>query len=272
MLLLATLVTLFSLGWSQNSAPAAPADYLVGPQDVLNIAVFGESDLTRMVTLDADGTFDYPYIGRVQGGGLTARAIGEDIAKRLKATYYVNPQVTVEVAKFRSRKVFVLGNVHAPGQYPLIGTMSVLELLAAAGSPTPAAAGYVMISRPVGAPVRLPDDEPGGGSSVRLTLRALQSGQVPPGFALRDGDTINVPRAETVMVTGQVKTTGPVTLDGDLTVMQAIGLAGGATDRGAINRVKIFRMIGGTLQEVRNVKLSDLVKPGDTIEVPQRYF
>ena len=118
---------------------AAPAEYVAGPQDVLNIVVFGEEDLKKTVALDADGTFDFPYVGRIKAGGLTARAIGEEIAGKLKK-FYVNPQVSVEVAKFRSQNVFVFGQVHAPGQYPLSGNMSVLQALAAAGSPTAAAA------------------------------------------------------------------------------------------------------------------------------------
>jgi polysaccharide biosynthesis/export protein len=273
-MLLLSLLTLVALAGPQGPAsqPAPPADYVVGPQDVLSVVVFGEPDLTKTVTLDADGTFDYPYIGRVKGGGLTARQIADDVAKRLKATYYVNPQVGVEVTKFRSQKVIVLGNVHAPGQYPLSGNMSVLEVLAAAGSPTAAAASYVLVSRPAGSLPRLPDDEPGGGSSLRLTMKALQGGQAPPGFQLRDNDTINVPKAETVWVTGHVRTTGPVVLDGEMTVMQVISAAGGATEKGAVNRVRIHRQVDGEVREVRGVKLSDPVRAGDVIDVPQRFF
>ena len=150
--------------------------------------------------------------------------------------------------------------------------MSVLQALAAAGSPTPAAAAYVVISRPAGSGPRLPKDEPGGGTSLRITLRELQTGQVPSGFALRDGDTVTIPKADTVYVTGYVNTPGPYPIDGDLTVMQAIAMAGGATDKGAPNRVRIFRTVSGKQQEVKGVKLSDLVRPGDTLDVPQRYF
>src|SRR5688572_31800543 len=140
MVLITTLLMVLSSAAPQATAPA---EYVAGPQDVLNIVVFGEEDLTKTVALDADGTFDYPYIGRVKAGGLTARRIAEEIARRLRETYYVNPQVSVEVAKYRSQNVIVLGHVHAPGRYPLAGSMSVLEVLAAAGSPTSAAASYV---------------------------------------------------------------------------------------------------------------------------------
>ena len=275
MLLITTLVTLLAVGGAETPAPqarsAAPAEYVAGPQDVLRIVVFGEEDLTKTVSLDADGTFDFPYVGRVNAGGLTARAIGEEIARKLKS-FYVNPQVSVEVTKFRSQNIFVFGQVHAPGQYPLSGNMSVLQALAAAGSPTAAAAAYVVISRPSGAEPQLPKAETGGGTSLRITLKELQSGQLPAGFALRDGDTVTIPKAETIFVTGQVKIPGPYVIEADLTVMQAIAMAGGATDKGAPNRVRIFRTIDGKQQEVKGVKLSDLVKAGDTIDVPQRYF
>jgi polysaccharide export outer membrane protein len=275
MVLLTTLLILLSPGAPQAPAPpspsSAPAEYVAGPQDVLNIVVFGEGDLTKTVSLDADGTFDYPYIGRVKAGGLTARAIGEEIARRLR-NFYVNPQVTVEVAKFRSQNIFVFGQVHAPGQYPLSGNMSVLQALAAAGSPTPGAASYVVISRPAGSGPKLPREEPGGGTSLRVTLRELQSGQLPDGFALRDGDTVTIPKADTIYVTGYVKIPGSYAIDGDLTVMQAIAMAGGATDKAAPNRVRIFRTVDGKQQELKGVRMSDLVRPGDTIDVPQRYF
>ena len=269
MLLITTLFALLSLSGPQTAPP--PTEYLVGPQDVLNIVVFGEPDLSKKVSLDADGTFDFPYTGRIKAGGLTARAIGEEIAGRLKK-FYVNPQVSVEVANFRSQNIFVFGQVHAPGQYPLSGNMSVLQALAVAGSPTAAAASHVIVSRPSGSEPRLPREESGGGTSLRITLKELQSGQTPAGFALRDGDTVTIPKAETIFVTGQVKIPGSYVIEGELTVMQAIAMAGGASEKGAPNRVRIFRTVDGKQQEVKGVKLSDLVKAGDTIDVPQRYF
>jgi polysaccharide export outer membrane protein len=256
-----------------RSQEQAPPDYVVGAQDVLSISVLGESDLTRTVGVDADGTVDYPYVGRVKAGGLTLRVIKAAIEKQLvQGGYFVAPQVSVEVAKYRSQNVFVLGEVRVPGQYALTGSMSVLQVLAAAGSPTSAAAGYIVITRPAGVQPALPQPETAGGSSLRVSMNALQNGQLPEGFALRDGDSINVPRAESVYVTGYVKAPGPYVIDGSLTVLQVISMAGGPTERGATGRVKIFRRVGDKVQEVKNVNLSDIVKPGDTIQVPQRYF
>ena len=251
----------------------AQPDYVVGFLDVLNITMLGESELARTVAVDADGMFDFPYVGRVKAAGLTLRAIKGLVEKKLvDGGYFVSPQVTVEVAKYRSQNVYVLGEVRVPGQYALTGSMTVLQVLAAAGSPTASAAGYVIITRPAGVEPQLPESEVGGGSSLRVSMKALQSGQVPDGFMLRDGDSVNVPRAESVYVTGYVKAPGPYVIDGSLTVLQVIAMAGGPTERGATGRVKIFRRVGGAVEELKNVKLSDLVEPGDTIQVPQRYF
>jgi polysaccharide export outer membrane protein len=251
----------------------AQPDYVVGAQDVLSISMLGEADLTRTVAVDADGTFDYPYVGRVKAAGSTLRAIKAVIEKQLvQGGYFVAPQVTVEVAKYRSQNVFVLGEVRVPGQYALTGNMSVLQVLAAAGSPTATAAGHIVITRPAGVEPPLPQSEAAGGSSLKVSLNELQNGQLPEGFSLKDGDSINVPRAENVYVTGYVKAPGPYVIEGSLTVMQVIAMAGGPTERGASGRVKIFRRVGDKVEEVKNVKLSDLVKPGDTVHVPQRYF
>jgi polysaccharide biosynthesis/export protein len=90
--------------------------------------------------------------------------------------------------------------------------------------------------------------------------------------ALRDGDTIFVPKAESVYVYGQVRSPGAYALQqSQTTVLQALSLAGGATDRGAVNRVRIVRIVNGEKVELK-VKLSDLVRPGDTLIVPERYI
>jgi polysaccharide export outer membrane protein len=91
-------------------------------------------------------------------------------------------------------------------------------------------------------------------------------------MALQDGDTIFVPRAETIYVFGQVKNPGAYPLKSmDTTVLQALSLAGGVTDRGSTNRIKIVRIVDGKKVEL-SAKLGDPVKPGDTIIVRERFF
>ena len=89
---------------------------------------------------------------------------------------------------------------------------------------------------------------------------------------LRDGDTIFVPRAESVYVFGQVKNPGAYVLQQkNTTVLQALSLAGGMTDRGSTSRIQIIRVVNDEKKEI-GVKLSDVVKPGDTIVVREKFF
>jgi polysaccharide export outer membrane protein len=119
------------------------------------------------------------------------------------------------------------------------------------------------------APV-LPDKD-NAANIVRVDLKALQNGVLAENAALRDGDTIFVPRAESAYVFGQVKTPGAYAIQKDTTVLQALSLAGGVTENGAMNRIKVVRVVNGEKRELK-MKLTDLVKAGDTIIVPEKYF
>lgn len=250
-------------------------DYVVGPQDVLSITVWDQTDLSGKFTVEADGSFTFPLIGRVQAGGLTLRAIEAELVKKLADGYFKNPQLTVSVDTYRSQRVFVVGEVRVPGTYTLTGNMSLIEALSRAGSTTPGASTEVVI-------VRAPEGKAASGpvmpgqadatQTTRVDLNELQSGGAATNVALRDGDTIFVPRAETIYVFGQVKNPGAYALQSkDTTVMQALSLAGGVTDRGSTSRLKIVRLVKGVKKEVK-VKLTDLIQPGDTLVVPERFF
>lgn len=245
---------------------AAPNAYVIGAQDVLSVTVYGEPDLTKgSITVDADGTFDFPLIGRVQAGGRTARQIEGDMKERLGASYLRNPSVTVEVVKFRSQTVYVTGQVRNPGKFTLSGDASIMTVLAEAGSPTTEAGGYVVITR---AHAGAADADDSAATQIRVSRRDLETGRAQ-NVRLQDGDTIFVPKAETFFVTGFVRQPGSFVLDGEVTVLQAISLAGGPTERAAMNRVKIRRIVDGETEDVK-VKLTDLVQANDTIIVPQR--
>jgi polysaccharide export outer membrane protein len=262
---------LLGLALAPLSAQSA-ADYLIGAQDVLTVQVFDEEKLSGKYTVEADGTFSFPFLGRVKAGGLTLRAFENDLKKRLSGDYLKNPQVTVGVEQYRSQRVFVMGEVRSAGPVALTGGMTLIEALARAGSTTPTASGDVAIVRaPLGSKGPLLPDQDSGVEVFRATIRSLESGSLQQNIELRDGDTIFVPRAETAYVFGQVKNPGAYGLQKDTTVLQALSLAGGVTENGAMNRVKVVRIVKGEKQEVK-VKLTDIVKPGDTIIVPERYF
>jgi polysaccharide biosynthesis/export protein len=272
-------LTLFiALGLLLTGPPAplsaqSAGDYLIGAQDVLLIQVFDQADLGGKYTVEADGTFSFPLIGRIKAGSLTLRAFERELKERLADGYFRNPQVTVAVEQYRSQRVFVMGEVRQPGPVPLTGGMTLIEALARAGSTLPTSSGEVSIVRAVqgasGGPA-----VPGQDAATevfRASIRDLQGGSLSQNIELRDGDTIFAPRAELVYVFGEVRNPGGYAVQKSTTVLQALSLAGGVTEHGAMNRIQVMRIVKGVKTELR-VKLTDLVRPEDTIIVPQRYF
>ena len=265
-----------SLGFTQQptSAPPAVADsYRVGASDELKINVFDEPALSGAFRVDADGSIPYSLVGRVIVAGKTVREIEEVLRARLLDGYVRQPRVTVEVAQFRSRKVFIMGEVRTPGQYALDGDVTLLEVLALAGALTDTAGDEISVRRAtepaatVGA--ALPED-PGTVEVVRVSLAELQQGRMSSNLVLQDGDTVIVPAAPRVFVTGHVRTPGAVVLRGRLTVQQVIAMAGGLTERGSTRGIKIRREVSpGQFVEV-DVKVTDFVQPNDTIMIRQR--
>src|SRR3954465_12731878 len=122
------------------------SDYVIGPQDILAITCYDQADMTGKFTVEADGTFTYPMIGRVKAGGRTLRSLEAAIKRQLVDDgYFRNPQITVAVDTYKSQKVFIVGEVRTPGTYPLSGTTNLVEALARAGSTLPSASGEAII-------------------------------------------------------------------------------------------------------------------------------
>jgi polysaccharide export outer membrane protein len=248
-----------------------PADYIIGPQDVLLISVWNQPDITSKYTVEQDGSFTFPLLGRVASGGLTLRALELALTRQLAEGLFKDPQVTVSVLEYRSKRVFVVGEVRQPGTHVLAGDMSVIEVLARAGSTTTNAADHVLVVRPAMAQGPVLPDQDQATEVIRVALRDIEGGELSKNVFVRDGDTVFVPRAEVVYVTGRVRSPGSYPLGEDLTVLQALSLAGGATDFGATNRIRIRRVVNGKEREIK-VELTTLVEAGDTIVVPERFF
>ncbi len=239
------------------------------------VTVWDQLDLSGKFTLEPDGAFAFPLIGKVQAGGRSARDVEGEMKLRLRnERIFTDPQITVVVDTYASQRVFIVGEVRTAGSYPLRGETTLLEALAQAGSPTAEAASEVLIVRPASGTQRakavLPTDATAS-EVIRVDLALLQEGDFSKNVSLRNGDTIFVPRAESFYVFGQVRTPGQYVARRGTTVMQALSLAGGITDRGALNRVRIVRVVDGKKTEFK-VKLTDEIQPGDTIVVPQRFY
>ena len=254
-------------GQPKADPPGVPSEgYVIGPQDSLNIIVTDETDLSGKYRVDTDGTISMPYLSRVPLAGLSLADAQDKITAMLKAGFLRNPQVRVEVDQFKARSVMVMGEVRTPGKVTLPGTsMSLLEALTMAGSPTQNASNEVLVMHP---------PKPGDAKApepITLNRKDLELGKVGRDLTLQDGDIVNVPVAKRFYISGFVKNPGSLVLDTGTTVGQAIILAGGLTDRGSDRRIKILRVKDGKTVEI-SASLEDKVMPNDEIKIRSRFF
>jgi len=249
-----------------QSIPGVPAEgYVIGPQDNLSIIVSDESELTGKYRVDTDGTISMPYLKRVPLAGLSLQEAQEKITALLKAGYINNPQVRIEVDQFKARSVMVMGEVRVPGKVTLPGTsMSLLEALALAGSPTQNASNEVLVMHPPKPGEKAPEP-------ITVSRKDLELGKVGRDITLQDGDIVNIPIAKRFYISGFVKNPGSFVLDTGTTVSQAIILAGGLMDRGSDRRIKIGRVVNGKSVDI-DAELDDKVLPNDEIKIRSRFF
>jgi len=255
-------------------------EYSIGAEDIVKITVLGHEDLTQTIVIQSDGTFIYPLIGRVKAGDLTPKELERKITTLLAQGFVRNPQVTVSVQEYRSKTVFVVGEVSRPGSYSMSGRMTVLELLSKAG-PTSAAGVEVVIVRPkiaVSGPL-VPLDPSGAPNAditaqadlIRVNIRDIQMGQLDKNVLVRPNDTVFVTQAARIFVTGEVRNPGAITFWPEATVRKAINTAGGFSADAATGRIRIVREIEGKAKELK-ANLDDPVLPGDTIIVKAKLF
>ena len=267
---------LLTLTGSQQPAAAQPsgppitretASYVIGPQDQLAITVYDEPDLTNRYRVDDAGFISFPLISRIAAAGLTIAEFEDRLKATLANGYIRNPQIRIDVEQYRSRSIVVTGAVRAPQKLTMTGSsMTLLEALALAGSPTAEASNEVIVTRRREKAAK-PDDL----EEIRVNRRDLELGRSGREVMLRDGDIVNVPTAQRFYVDGHVRNPGPFVLDAGMTVQQAISVAGGLSERGSDRGIVVRRLIKGKMTDV-DAKLDDKVQAGDTIVIRQRFF
>ena len=275
---LAAITWLLAATGTLAQTPAAPAparaDYVIAVQDILNVAVWEHEDLDGKFTVQPDGTVTLPLIGRLAAAGLTIREFETELVRALSEGFIRQPRVAITFDQIRGRRVFIFGNVAAPGTYPLTEGQTLIEALAKAGYGVASEAVVVRPKHPSGP--KLPEHA-SDGEALRVNLRELekdvQHGLLGRNVILHDGDTVFVPRDDPtrIFVTGHVRNPGAYSIAEGTTVLQALALAGGATEEAAINRLKVLRIVGGKQESIK-VKLTDPIRAGDTLVIPERFF
>jgi protein involved in polysaccharide export with SLBB domain len=224
--------------------------YLIGPNDVIHIQVFGEADLTVESKVEGDGTINYPLLGVLRVSGRTTGELQRELTERLAAGYVRKPKVNVSIV--RHRNIFVSGEVRAPGGYPYEEGLTVQKAITLAGGFT----------------------ERGDKASfqiVRKNVKGVEALSLEMDAFVMPDDLIVVERSKRFYVNGEVKKPGDFPYEKDLTLHKAITIAGGFTDKASIGNTMVLRKIDGQERSIQ-LDLDSVLFPEDIVVVPRRFF
>ena len=157
--------------------------YVIGPEDVLHVAVWREADLTATLPVRPDGKISLPLLNDVQASGLTPQQLAASVTEKLKK-YIADPRVTVVVTQINSKRIYMVGEVLHAGPMSMIANMTVLQALSSAGLNQFANTKRIYVLR----------TENGKQQKLPVNYRKLVKGeQIEQNYLLQPGDEIVVP-------------------------------------------------------------------------------
>jgi polysaccharide export outer membrane protein len=175
-----------SFGLASGTIPAPPGDdYEIGAEDILEITVWKQTELSGRVPVRPDGKISMPLIGEVEAAGLTPPKLADVITEKLK-TYVTKPQVNVMVQEVKSQFVNIVGEVGKPGRYELTQPMTILDAITSAGGPSQfAKLKRIYVLRP---------QSNGAQQTLFFDYKAVIKGRkLEENVYLRRGDTLVIP-------------------------------------------------------------------------------
>lgn len=293
--------------------PAEDDSYRIGPGDLIDVRVFGHPEMGRETRVSNQGTIRLPFLDDIQVACMTETQVSMQIIEKYRK-YLRDPQIDVFVKEYKSQPVAVIGSVATPGRFQLQRRVRLLELLTFSGGPNLNSGGVVHVIRgsapdfcemknsggaiaPVagvlplekapavtsesGIPVH---EDPliaaaqDQGVLMTYNIKDVLLGLPESNPFIRPGDIISVPETDQVFVTGMVVKPGPISVRTQVTLMQALGMAGGFMPDAARNRVRVVRQDPATknreefifnVDQIRQKKAEDIVlQPNDVVDVP----
>jgi polysaccharide export outer membrane protein len=258
-----------------SAAPQAPPpvpaekDYIIGPEDILDIQVWGNKDLNQIVFVRPDGRTSLPLVGEIAVAGKSVQQLQDHLTDVYEKTVK-GAVVTVIIKEVKSRPVYFIGGFGKPGVMQLTRELTLLQAISIIGGVLPnadAEKGFLLRGDK-----RIPID----------FNRLVQRGDLTQNPKLEPGDSVVVPLADAVYVNGEVKAPGAVKFTGDLTILKALTQVGGLTPLAAPGRIDILRGNSEKKERIR-VEVDKMMRspdenpdirlqPNDIIFVPQRLF
>ena len=248
-----------------SKQPMAATEYRIGAGDVVRLTVFQNPDLSLETRVTEAGLISFPLLGSVRIGTLSVTAAEKLIADGLRSGNFVrSPQVTLIVLQVRGNQASVLGQVNRPGRYPLeVADMRLSDLLAIAGGMANGGADTVIVTgtrdgKAFRQEIDLPSVFAAGGAGKDLYIL--------------NNDVIWVDRQPVIYIYGEVQRPGPMRLERDLTLLQALATGGGLTQRGTEKGIRVHRKGRDGKVEVIQPGMSDALRDGDVVFVRESLF
>ena len=293
--------------WNQQIAAAGQAgslaeDYRIGPEDLIDVAVFQVPEMSGTVRVSAGGEISLPLLGVVQVAGLTPGGLELLLQDALRLTYLNDPHVGVFIREMHSHPVSVFGAVNKPGVFQVSGTKTLLEILALSEGLAQDAGDSVLIMRSARAPgggqagsapagaagaewqeagVSSLPGPPTEAGTTKVNLKdLLESGNPRYNVPVYPLDTVTVTRAGIVYVIGDVHRPGGFVLktNENISVLQALALAEGLMSTSKKSAARIIRTdkasgqrteIAVDLGQILGGKATDpILQPNDVLFVP----
>jgi polysaccharide export outer membrane protein len=271
------IVLPYSLAQEKVEKERSAAEYRIGPKDLLSISVFGIEELNKTVRVSEEGKITFPPLGEVEVEGLTKTELEKKLSYLLEEKYLQNPQVTVFIREYQSKRVSVLGAVEEPGPYELLGRQTLLQLISQAGGLTEEAGDEIIVIRQL---------QDGTSNAIKISIDDLiLKGDAMLNIPLEPGDIINIPAIKIVFiyVFGQVREPGAIEVrkSNIPTLLQAIAQAGGFSERAKKSGVLIKRRDKEGKEQQIKVNVKDIIKgkkkdiqllENDVVYVPETIF
>jgi len=266
------LISCYLLGQEQYGG-----GYRIGAKDLLDISVFGLGELSNTVRVSEDGKITFPPLGEVEVEGLTKTGLEKKLSQLLEEKYLQNPQVTVFIREYQSKRVSILGAVEKPGRYGLLGRQTLLHLISEAGGFTKDAGDEIIVIRQL---------QNGLSTSLKISINDLiLKGDAKLNIPLEPNDIVNIPAEKIVLiyVFGQVRKPGALEVKKSNipTLLRAIAQAGGFSERASKGGVLIKRINKDGKEKQIKVNVKNIIKgkkkdiqllENDVVYVPETIF
>jgi polysaccharide biosynthesis/export protein len=248
----------------------------IGPGDTIFVQIMDTPELNQHPKVTDSGDVPITGVGNVQVAGLTPGDAAALIREKLISAHYMNhPDVTVTIEEYATQTVSVIGQVKLPGAYPVLTSRSILDVIALAGGLLETADFNITIRR------KDPSQPP-----VTYNLDNDAKKAIAGSVEVYPGDTVIVPKAGIAYILGDVRKPGGFVMQNNhsqLTVIQAVALAGGTSPSAVPSHAKLMRRNGDgkdgyqeiaiNFSAMQKGKQADMVmQPDDIVYIPFSYF